>query len=124
MPGGNRLDTAAMSGNVDKFSAYLESTRQNWVLVEQPDDQQARVRFTGPFEGRDVVWDCRFRTLSADGARRNYIDISPATPAGIPLVVGLALPTIDVPAIQKMIIMIRNYKNLRNGYHAYGEPVR
>lgn len=117
------IDSAAMSGDAGRFQAYLETTGQAWLLVEQADDQQARVRFSGPFEGRDVVWDCRFSTLSAVNARRNFIEIGPPQTHGIPLQVGLSLASIDTRAIQKMIIMIRNYKNLRTGYHAYGEPV-
>jgi hypothetical protein len=39
----------------------------------------------------------------------------------VPLRVGLDLQRIDRPAIEKMIIMIRNYRNLRYGRHEYGE---
>ena len=79
------------------------------------------------------VWDCDFITLAAESARqtengagavalRNFIEIDAPAEQGVPLRVGLCLSRIDTPAIEKMIVMIRNYRRLRPGRHEYGEP--
>ena len=94
---------------------------QDWLLVEQFDDQHVHLRFTGPFQGRVVVWDCEFFTLEAAQARRNFIDVGLPDNSGMPLRVGLSIPRIDTPAIEKMVLMIRHYKRLRSGRHEYGE---
>ena len=117
-------DPNAYSADAARFSDYLRSTGQDWLLVSQDDDQRARVRFTGLFQGGAVVWDCCFMTLDSTAACRNFIEIEEAGAQGVPLTVGLALACIDRSAIEKMVIMIRNYKRLRPGRHEYGEIVR
>lgn len=128
---GEQLPAAAWSDRPAEFSGYLADTGQDYVLVAAPDDQTAHVRFSGQFQGQPVVWDCEFLTLAAEqaarraawtGGLRNFIEIGEAGEHGRPLRVGLALARIDRPAIEKMIIMIRNYKRLHPGRHEYGEP--
>jgi hypothetical protein len=128
---GEQLPAAAWSGRPAEFSRYLADTGQDYVLVAAPDDQSAHVRFSGRFQGQPVVWDCEFVTLAAEQATgraggtqglRNFIEIGEAGERGLPLRVGLALARVDRPAIEKMIIMIRNYKRLHPGRHEYGEP--
>ena len=128
------LPAAAFSGDVMPFAHYLAGIGQDYLLVDQCDDQHARLRFCGPFLGQAVVWDCEFVTLAAEQldwrkhgtavppALRNFIDIGEAGPHGMPLRIGLAVARIDQAAIEKMIIMIRNYKRLHRGRHEYGEP--
>lgn len=113
--------SAVTSGDVEVFSRRLQAQGRDWLLIEQRDDQHAHLKFTGPFEGRLVVWDCQFATLSALQAERNFIEIGPPQASGVPLSVGLSIARIDKPAIEKMIIMIRHYKNLGAGRHEYGE---
>jgi hypothetical protein len=127
-------DCDAQSGDAQRFSAFLEKAALSCLVIEQADDR-AELRFTGPFEGRDVVWHCEFVTLDAElnklaqeGSEapkglRNFIEIGELEPGGVPLRVGLALPRIDTTAIEKLILMIRLYKNLRRGRHEYGEIV-
>jgi hypothetical protein len=112
---------SACSADARLFSAYLQSIGEDWLLVEQAGEQRARLRFTGPFMGKTVVWDCEFLTLASISAERNFIDIGAPGARGVPLIVGLALARIDRPAIEKMIIMMRNYKRLRTGRHEYGQ---
>ena len=101
-------------------------------MLSQPGGQAAQVRFTGCFEGKRVVWDCQFTTLAYRAAQSSYsiepgstpteccfIDIGQPGSNGVPLRVGLQLACIDIPAIRKMIIMIRNYKYLRRGRHEF-----
>jgi hypothetical protein len=128
----DQLPAAARSGDVSLFDQYLADSGQDYIIAGQLHEQQAHVRFTGTFHGQAVVWDCEFVTLAGDAARaagaagtpdvRNYIEVAEAGPRGVPIRVGLAIARIDRPAIEKMIIMIRNYKNLHYGRHEYGEP--
>jgi hypothetical protein len=124
----DRLPASAWSGDSAVFGRYLEASGGDYVLVGQAGSGRARVRFRGNFEGHSVVWDCHFLTLAAEaadnpgvGSLRNFIEIGEAGEHGVALRVGLALTCIDAPAIEKMIIMIRNYRNLRPGRHEYGE---
>ena len=125
----------AFSGNVQVFTDYLTATGQPFLVLGKLGGQQVHVRFVGQFEGRDVVWDCRFLTLQAEaehtgkssehhsaGAQRCFIEIGRPGINGIRLRVGLNLAAIDAPSIQKMIIMIRNYRRLRQGRYEFGGP--
>jgi hypothetical protein len=124
---------AAFSGDVTLFAHYLEDTGQDYLLLEQADDQRAQLRFCGALLGQTVVWNCEFVTLAAEQADRgqrraaaapalrNFIEVGEPGPQGVPLRVGLAVARIDQPAIEKMIIMIRNYKRLQPGRHEYGQ---
>lgn len=136
LPPAEGLPAAALSGDVTLFCRYLDGIGQDYLLVDQVDDQHARLRFCGPFLGQKVIWDCEFVTLSAVQASRsqcaaavasvlrNFIDVGAPGPRGVPLRVGLAVAYIDQPAIEKMVIMIRNYKHLHAGRHEYGHPYR
>jgi len=124
---------AASSGDAERFCRWLAECGRDYFVVEQSDDRRVYIRFCGPFQGRPVVGDCEFMTLAAESERqreiaagsaplRNFIEIGPPGVRGLPLRVGLSLSRIDTPAIEKMIVMIRNYKRLRPGRHEYGEP--
>ena len=117
-----QLPAAARSGDPSQFDQYLAETGQDYILGGPLHEQRAHVRFTGPFHGQMVVWDCEFVTLASIGAERNFIEIAEAGPQGMSLRVGLDIARVDASAIDKMIIMIRNYKNLHYGRHEYGEP--
>ncbi len=124
------LPDAARSGDVAVFERYLAASGQGYVLAPSAQRQQVHVRFSGPLHGRAVVWDCRLVALAGEttaedtptgaAGRRNYIEVGQPGPQGVPLRVGLDLACIDRPAIEKMIIMIRNYKHLDYGRHEYG----
>lgn len=127
-------DSDAQSGDVQRFSAFLAKSSLSCLVIEQAEGR-AELRFTGPLEGREVVWHCEFVTLDAELNRlaqegseapkglRNFIEVGELQPGGVPLRIGLALPRIDSAAIDKMILMIRLYKNLRCGRHEYGEVI-
>lgn len=128
----DQLPPPALSGDPSVFSDYLRDIGQPFLLLDEPQDERVHVRFTGPFEGAQVVWDCEFVTLRAErrhhspdspgaaGGRRSFIDIGAAGDRGVALRVGLDLAHIDRPAILKMMVMIRNYKRLRRGRHEFG----
>lgn len=101
-----------------------------YEVVEQPDEVSARIRFTGPFEGRRVAWDATVATLGAWARRyparralRPFIHVGADGPRGVALSVGLNVPAIDTPVLRKTVIMIRNYRRLRRGRHEFGEAV-
>jgi hypothetical protein len=106
---------------------------QPFLLLNEPGGQAVQLRFTGPFNGREVVWDCSFVTcahqaescspqvdIASTTTQPCFIDIGQPGDRGVPLVVCLDLPGIDIPSIRKMIIMIRHYKRLRRGRHEFG----
>lgn len=100
-------------------------------ITPQHDDQCARIRFTGSFQGNPVIWHAQIMTLqywcehASPGTTANecrqFIDIRPGnTPGQFALDVALGTCRIDHPTILKTIIMIRNYKRLATGRHEFG----
>ncbi len=132
--GSEDVGADAFSADPVRFKAFLQQSGQDYLLLAHSDDR-AELRFTGPFEGREVVWHCEFVTLYRELKRlaaddpsrpcrlRNFIEIGAPVTQGFPVRVGLAVPRIDLPAIAKMVRMLRQYRNLRRGRHEYGEPV-
>lgn len=96
-------------------------------LLDEPGGTQLRLRFCGPFEGREVTWDALLITLDAwqrahpdSTIVQNFIDVGGETAEGIALTVGVQVDRIDLPAVRKTMMMIRQYKRLRPGRHLYG----
>lgn len=85
-------------------------------------EPELRLRFRGPFEGREIVWDAHFITRRAADAAHNYIDIGEEGPEGYQLTVVLDVHCFDAPTVHKAIIMMRQYKRLRRGRHEFGSP--
>lgn len=81
---------------------------------------ELRLRFRGPFEGQEVLWDAHFITRRHHGATYNYIDIGAEGTQGRQLTVVLDVHCFDAPTVHKAIIMVRQYKRLRRGRHAFG----
>jgi hypothetical protein len=103
------------------FDDLLREAGHNFQLLTlDPGGRFARVRFTGYFEGRRVIWDCTLSTLAFLGLHRNFIDVGEQGGAGVAIDIGLDLPSIEVSAIQKTIIMVRQYKLLSAGRHEFG----
>ena len=97
-----------------------------YTLLQQNNGDYAHLTFTGPFLGRQVTWNTHFYTLKAcpyvsKGTSKGYIEISPVNDNEMKLVVALNIPEINHPAILKMMIMIRQYRNLTVGKHEYGK---
>lgn len=93
---------------------------QEATLLDSPGGDQLRLRFSGPFAGRQVIWDATLIAMTP-GQQRNYIEIGHATENGIQLTVGLNVACIDLPTVRKTMMMIRQYKRLRQGRHEYGQ---
>lgn len=82
------------------------------------DGRWARIRFTGPFEGREVTWDATVLSL-AGCAPGQFIEVGAPTPYGLALTVGLKVAVIDEPTLCKTVVMIRRYKGLKRGRHDF-----
>ena len=99
-------------------------------LLEPPDGESLRLRFSGPFAGKTVIWDATFTTLAAlvtsagePQTLRNFIEIGDDTGHGMALTVGLNVPCIDLPTVRKAILMVRQYKRWARERLAFGPPV-
>jgi len=95
----------------------------DFELLEPPGGQRLRCRFEGKFEGGPVVWDATLMTLREAQSQRNFIEIGELGSAGRHIDIALDLATIDIPALRKTIIMIRNYKCLHRGRHLFGPSI-
>lgn len=95
----------------------------SYTVIEPLRRDRARIRFTGPFEGREVTWDAEIIALGADAMAPTapYLDIGSLGDHGRTLRVGLAVAALDPPTLAKTVIMIRNYKRLRRGHMHFGE---
>lgn len=94
--------------------------------------ESVSVRFAGPFQGRQTTWDMQLQTL-AYWQRHQERTNGPGTPSrgvievgrehgGVrELVVALNVARIDLPTLRKTVVMIRNYRRLRPGRHAWGD---
>lgn len=99
-----------------------------YTLIQQFNNKLAHLKFKGPFQGRTVTWDTHFFTLDAYIKEKNItnmthkqvIDIEPLENDIMKLTVALNINEITKPDIQKMMIMIKQYKNLSIGRHEYG----
>jgi len=100
----------------------------SYTLIKQINNQLAHFKFNGPFQGKTVTWDTHFFTLKAYIAHneiknhnlKQFIDIQPINSELMELTVALNIDAITKPNIHKMMIMIKQYKNLAIGRHEYG----
>lgn len=99
-------------------------------LLDPAGGAHLRLRFSGPFEGKNVTWDATFATLESLRAEyapnyplRNFIDIGDENTHGITLTVGLDVACIDIPTIRKVMMMVRQYKRLSRGRHEFGRAI-
>ena len=102
--------------------------KMSYKLIQQTGSQAAHLQFDGPFQGKTVTWDTHFFTLQEYQKKYEYdseqirqvIDIEPVDENMLKLTVALKIPEINHQNIQKMMIMIKQYKNLATGRHEYG----
>jgi hypothetical protein len=87
-----------------------------YEIVARHGDARTDIRFSGPFEGRDVVWAARVEATRG----RQFIAIGEPDGAVFPLHVGLNVGIVDAPVLARTVIMIRRYKRLRRGRHEFG----
>jgi len=107
-----------------------------YELVKRISDDCVYIRFTGPFNDAQVVWNAKIQTLQAkfrhhkndveagidQTSFKQSIDISEKDNS-YNIDIALNLKEIDEAAIKRTIIMIRKYKRLHPGHHEYGEAM-
>ncbi len=109
----------------EAFDGLLRAAGIAWqTLAADPAGQFARLRFTGPFQGRRVIWNCTLSTLVSVHAPRNFIEVGAEEATGRAIHIGLDIAAIDTAAIRKTIIMVRQYKLLGPGRHEFGVDAR
>ena len=100
----------------------------SYKLINQTDTQLAHIQFEGPFQGKTVTWDTHFFTLNGyvahkknkDEMVKQFIMIESIEDGLLKLTVALKIPEINHQNIQKMMIMVKQYRNLSLGRHEYG----
>lgn len=115
-----------------EFEQQLTKQQQTYELLSPLGEAACHVRFSGPFQGKLIIWDAHLQTLAyyvrnretRDRKVRQFIDVGAEGTQGRHITIGLNLPIIDEPVILKTMIMIRQYKRLAMGRHEYGEWVQ
>jgi len=95
-------------------------------LLDPLPGTRVRLRFSGLFQGRPVVWEAtllaaaEWVTPQTPGGRR-FIEVGPeSAPGRRPVTVGLHLAEIDRPTVIKSLLMVRQYRLLREGRKEFG----
>ncbi len=100
----------------------------SYTVIQQHDSQHTHLEFEGLFNGKDVLWNTHFFTLNYYLSEKNihsskmkqFIDIKPTQTHVMNLTIALNIEAVTPPNIQKMMIMINQYKHLSLGRHEYG----
>lgn len=106
----------------------------SYTLIKQVNPQHAHLTFNGQFRGKPVTWNTHLFTIAeyarlnnpATNTARQFIKIEKAKSldsSTMDLEVALNVTEVDPPTIQKMMIMIRQYKKLSTGRHEYGDEI-
>jgi len=107
----------------------------DYLALSPLGENHARVQFTGQFEQQPVVWEATIIGLSvpaqapmgstkqsrANDKATQYIEITHVS-RGSPIrqvEIGLLVAVIDEATVLKTMIMLRQYKNLRNGRYSF-----
>lgn len=120
--------------NIVEFEQKLAKQNLNYEALTPLNHGYVHIRFGGRFQNQDTIWDAHLYSLAyyinnvagaacAEQARQ-FIHVGSQCDGLRELSIGLNVPVIDEPTIQKSIIMIRQYKNLRSGQHEYGPSVK
>ncbi len=111
------------------FRRMLGQHGRDFVYTAAAQPDCATIRFLGRFRNAEVIWDATIMTLAhyhrSHGKQAShdrdsqFIEIDECAGVVRPIRIGLQLDHIDEPAIQKTIIVIRNYKRLHTGRHEF-----
>jgi len=122
----NRTKSIEAISNVASLTNRLFLSGEKYLLESELPATRAYIKFTGIFEGKQVVWNACVQTID-DYAQYNPTTHDPMQFIEIDLEdgvyflqVGLNVTLIDKPTIERTILMIRNYKRLHQGRHEYG----
>jgi hypothetical protein len=100
----------------------------SYTIIKKFNAHCIHIKFDGLFQGKTVTWNTHFFTLQGYIDQKNiknkelkqFIDIQPIETGVMKLEIALNISEINNPSIQKMMIMIKQYKNLSIGRHEYG----
>jgi len=88
-------------------------------LISESEGDASEIEFAGQFEGEPVRWRAKVRVLKP--GERSFISVGDVSNGARMISIGLPLPRIDRSALVSTVIMIRQYRGLRKGYHAFGD---
>jgi hypothetical protein len=106
-----------MAAAVAALAERLRCVREPYELLSATTDE-ARLRFIGPFEGAQVVWEARVRRVGAGESR--HIAVGARNADAVALEIGLDVAAVDEPTLRKTVVMVRQWKRLRAGRHEFG----
>jgi len=100
----------------------------SYILIKKYDNQHSHIKFSGSFQDQAVTWDTRFFTLDGYNAQesiknksqKQFLHIEAGENDVFKLTIVLKIPEITEANILKMMIMVKQYKNLNLGRHEYG----
>ncbi len=115
------------------FKHELTALDSDFAQLSPFDEHYQHVRFIGPFNGEDIIWDAHIYTLnyyihelrtpSSPINARAFLDVGELNELGRKIEIGLHLPYLDVPSLKKTMIMVRQYKRLALGRYEFGEII-
>lgn len=117
------------------FRTWLNQHAADYQLLGNLPDSKAEVRFIGTFQGQEILWHMTLFTLprywreragalashAANLSVRGVLDLRLKEGRAPDLRVALNVPIIDEPVVRKAIILVRNYRRLREGVQVWGE---
>lgn len=101
----------------------------SYHLIQRHSAEHVELEFTGTLQKLPVLWHAHIFTLKEYYRQQQlvssqaFIDVQVLGIKYV-LTVAINLPIIDDAAIQRTIIMIRQYKRLQPGRHDYGDSAR
>jgi hypothetical protein len=125
----------AMLNSVAELKQKLQQSGKSYINLDTLGGPMVRIQFLGTFQGREVAWNATLETLShryltwlreqqnhseKSQQIQQFIDVGRETKNGIELTVALPVDIINEPAVLKTIVMIRNYRRLKQGRYAFG----
>lgn len=98
------------------------SRQEDFELLVPITATRAEFSFSGEFQGKPALW---LEAQPSGYSDQQSIEISSENPGEYVAEVRLNITQVDLPAIRKTILMMRNYKRLRLGRHEFagsGKP--
>lgn len=112
--------------DVQELQRRLVGSHNDYLLQDALPAHRVRLVFAGPFKGETVAWNACIETIEAyaqhhrvDDDPQQFIDIRCENEVYW-IHIGLNVQQIDQAVIERSMIMVRNYKRLREGRHEYG----
>ncbi|MCW8935886.1 MAG: hypothetical protein OQK98_14275 [Gammaproteobacteria bacterium] len=122
----NKMVASENTVEVSEFRHKLKANGQAFILESAVPDDKVYLKFEGVLNGEVVIWHACVQTIKAYSVN-NPVDDDPKQFINVAIVdglhkldVALNIKQIDLPALERTIIMVRKYKRLTLGYHEYG----